>query len=142
MTSSGATRAGGKPRLLRGPSEADTPPHSQLRGRRLMPLGSWPVLFQEAALVRPAPGTSSDHPREAGSASWVQLRPAFLPLLSYSLTLSRPLLPSGRPAGPLGRDQPAPSYTDPAATWGTLLPKGLFARTFGKSQGTSILRRL
>lgn len=61
MTSSGATRAGGKP------AEADTPPHSQLRGRRLMPLGSWPVLFQEAALVRPAPGTSSDHPREAGS---------------------------------------------------------------------------
>lgn len=66
VTSSGATRAGGKPWLLRGPLEADTPPHSQLWGRRLVPLGSWPVLFQEAALVRPVPGTLSDHPREAG----------------------------------------------------------------------------
>lgn len=37
------------------------------------------------------------------------------------------------------KGQAAPSDTDPAATWGTLLPKGLFARTLGKSQGTGIL---
>ena len=49
----GTTRAGGKPWLLRGPLEADTPPHSQLWGRRLVPLGSWHSFGHQLAIQRP-----------------------------------------------------------------------------------------
>lgn len=129
------------PRLhqLEGPDVATAPSGAEGRGRGLEPS---PTGGRKDAAAPASALSCTDPARPAGSASWVQLRPALPPLLAYSLTLSRPLLPSGCPAGPLGRDKPAPSEADPAATWGTLLPKGLFTRTFGKSQGTGILRRL
>ena len=73
-------------------------------------------------------GSCETQPREAGSTYWVQVRPTFLPRLLSSLTLSRPLLPSGCPAGLLGRDRP------PRATL-TRPPPGAPCSRRGCSQG-------